>query len=62
MKYILTDILALRSLSLFLTMLNLFHQRSHLFNWSVFTPKLLIETIHFIFVCIWALIEYLIYG
>lgn len=60
-KRIIIDIFALRSVALFFTILNLFHQRGHLFNWSVFTPKLLIEGVHFISVCLWALVEYSIY-
>ncbi|KAI6184286.1 GPI ethanolamine phosphate transferase 2 [Aphelenchoides bicaudatus] len=60
-KRIIVDVFALRSLALFFTILNLFHQRSHLFNWSVFTPKLLIEGLHFLSVCLWALFSYAIY-
>ncbi|KAI6196698.1 hypothetical protein M3Y94_01139700 [Aphelenchoides besseyi] len=51
------NIVALRSAALLCTTINLFHQRSHLFNWRVFAPKILVEGLHFITVSVWILIE-----
>ncbi|KAI6242921.1 GPI ethanolamine phosphate transferase 2 [Aphelenchoides fujianensis] len=50
---LLVNVVALRSSALLCTTINLFHQRSHLFNWRVFAPKLLVEGLHFLVVCAW---------